>query len=363
MKKFKPENLKSIFFLFLSSLAFYLIISGCLMNSENETINEEFIYERVQRALNYLKDLQQNNGQLILENHKIFNVWETIQAVRAISLWQNKTDLKESAVIQSALTFLENSETSSGMVLQNDYQQDSYCIETSSEYIKLLAFLETKNAIKNHGKAREKALFVKSKQLPSGAWKIESSAIPEHLQQFPSVTGFALEALVSTNTTPLNLEAALQYLKETQNKEGHWGIVWQYYGTPYYAMVPILKTVHYYNTGNSFDDIIDKAKIFLLTSQRENGSFYYQSENQNGPSIELETILALRALLECDTESNNIFIKKGINWLLNNQREDGSWDGGTFPLPYPMYKKKEDIFCTAQILIFLHEFLNKKANT
>jgi len=177
------------------------------------------------------------------------------------------------------------------------------------------------------------------------------------------VTGFALEALASTNTTPLNLEAALQYLEETQNKEGHWGIVWQYYGTPYYAMVPILKTVDYHNTGNSFDDIINKAKNFLLASQRENGSFHYQSELQNGPSIELETILALRALLYCNTESNNIFIRKGINWLLNNQREDGSWNGGTFPLPYPTYQKKEDIFCTAQILIFLYEFLNKKANT
>jgi len=169
MKKFKPENVKSIFLLVLSSLAFYLIISGCLINTENETIDEELIYESVQRALNYLKSLQQNNGQIILENYKIFNVWETIQAARAISLWQDKTDLKENTVIQSALTFLKNSETLSGMVLQNSYQQDSYCIETSSEYIQLLAFLEIKNAIENKGTAKEKALFVKNKQLSSGA--------------------------------------------------------------------------------------------------------------------------------------------------------------------------------------------------
>jgi len=49
----------------------------------------QLIYER---TLNYLKGLQQNNGQIILDNQTIFNVWETIQAARAISLWQNETD-------------------------------------------------------------------------------------------------------------------------------------------------------------------------------------------------------------------------------------------------------------------------------
>jgi len=354
-------NTKSTYLLILCLLVFCLIPSGCSNYPENDTIDEDLIYQSAQRAVDYLKRLQHDNGQIILDSYIIFNVWETIQAVRAISLWQNRTDLKQDPVIQSALTFLKNSETSSGMVLHNNLQQNSYCIETSSEYIQLLAFLEARNATEQHGAAREKALYMKSKQLPSGAWRIESPEIPEHLQQFPSVTGFALEALASTNTVPLDLDAALQYLRESQNEEGHWGFVWQYYGTPYYAMVPILKSIHYHNTDNFFNDIINKAKIFLLASQNEDGSFSYKSKkNEIGPSLELETILGLRSLLSCNVGCDDIYIKSGINWLLRNQEGDGSWNGGTFPLPHQQNKKKEDIFCTSQVLIFLYEYLNKK---
>jgi hypothetical protein len=247
------------------------------------------------------------------------------------------------------------------MVLHSSNHQNSYCVETSSAYIELLAFLESKNATEQHGAAREKALYIRSKQLSSGAWRAESFPIPEDLQQFPSVTGFALGALASVDIVPLYLDAALLYLRESQNEEGHWGFVWQAYGTPYYAMVPILKAMQYHNADNFFDDIINKAKIFLLASQNDDGSFSYESEKeQNGPSVELETILGLRALRSCDVGFDDVSIKKSIDWLLSNQRENGSWDGGLFPFPGDMFEKEEDIFCTSQVLIFLYEYLRER---
>lgn len=46
-------------------------------------------------------------------------------------------------------------------------------------------------------------------------------------------------------------------------------------------------------------------------------------------------------------------------WLLSKQRTDGSWDGGIFPMPND-YKKKEDTFCTSEVLFLLREYLDKK---
>jgi prenyltransferase beta subunit len=358
MLRFKTENIKSAGVLFFCLLLFFLIFFSCVNHSGNDTIDEILIYQSAERAVNYLRGLQHDNGQIILDDDEMFNVWETIEAVRAISLWQDETNLKEDQVIQSAIAFLKDSETSFGMVLHSSNHQNSYCVETSSVYIELLAFLESKGATEQHGAAREKALYIRSEQLSSGAWRAESFPIPENLQQFPSVTGFALGALASVDIVPLYLDAALLYLRESQNEEGHWGFVWQAYGTPYYPMMPILKAIHNHNTDNSFDSVINKARVFLLESQSENGSLSYGSEN--GPSVELETILGLRALRSCDVGFDDASIKKGIDWLLSIQREDGSWDGGLFPFPGNIFEKEEDIFCTSQVLIFLYEYIKER---
>lgn len=357
MSRFKTGNIKNVVVLFFCLLLFFLTFSGCV---NHDTIDEILIYQSAERAVDYLRGLQHENGQIILDDDELFNVWETIEAVQAISLWEDEANLKEDQVIQSAIAFLKDSEMSLGMVLHSSDHQNSYCVETSSSYIELLAFLESKDATEQQGVAREKALYIRSQQLSSGAWRIVSYPIPENLQQFPSVTGFALGALISVDIDPLYLDAALLYLRESQNEEGHWGIVWQYYGTPYYPMMPILKAMHYHNTDNSLDSVINKARVFLLESQSEDGSFSYVSGGgQSGPSVELETILGLRALHSCGVEFDDVSIQKSIDWLLNNQREDGSWDGGLFPFPGYTFEKEEDIFCTSQILIFLYEYLRE----
>jgi len=330
--------------------------------SKQEQISDTLIVQHGMRATNYLEELQNTNGQIIVGRQPVFNVWDTVQAVRAISLWRHRSEeLSKSKVIPLALTFLKNSEHPSGMVLHNNIQKHSYCVETSAEYIKLLAFLEENNLIRP-GMATKKADYLKDKQLNKGSWEIESFEIPVKLQQLPSVTAFAMQGLASTDTPPLDMNAALNYLKTTQQKDGHWGVAWEYYGTPFYVIMPVLQTLCAHNGKGAFDDTIKKAKDFILASQLEDGCFSSSlKDGPDRPSVELETTLALRALLSCNKRTD-VTIDRGIRWLLSQQQQDGSWNGGDFPWQKSQFQKKEDVFCTSQALILLDQYLNKKKN-
>ncbi len=349
--------------LYLSSLAIcaLMVVAVLLFVSrefERSRVDDALIHRSARRAVGYLHGVQQDSGQIILGHHKIYNVWETVEAVRAILLWQTDSDLESDAAIKSALAFLKTAETPAGMVLHNSDHQGSFCVETTAEYIRLLALLEERDAIEQ-GTAERKARYLKSRQLPSGEWRIESAAIPIHLQTVPSVTGFALGAMAATNTPPRDLNAAMQFLRASQKREGHWGGAWQYYGTPFYVMEPVLNALRQYNVDGANDDVIEKAREFLFKSQTQNGSFEDgMGKEGNWPSAELQTALGLRSLLGSGVHANHSSIEKGIEWLLTKQSKNGSWNGGTFPFLNPRHEKKEDIFCTSQILILLHEYTN-----
>jgi squalene cyclase len=185
--------------------------------------------------------------------------------------------------------------------------------------------------------------------------------VPADLQEFPSVTAFALRALSFAQVPPRDEESALRFLEESQDPAGHWGLQWQYYGSPFYAMVPVLRVMSERNTDGQYDGAMARAKRFLIESQRKNGRWTYRSSRLTGnlPSDELHTALALQCCLLCGLRVDSPPIAKGMAWLLSRQRPDGSWSGGFFPLPDPKKSKREDIFATTQVIQALHLYLRQ----
>ena len=59
---------------------------------------------------------------------------------------------------------------------------------------------------------------------------------------------------------PLHEDRAVKLLVDSQDSEGHWGIAWEYYGTPYYPMVPILEALAAENGSHRYDTMINKAQ-------------------------------------------------------------------------------------------------------
>ncbi|MFQ6396366.1 prenyltransferase/squalene oxidase repeat-containing protein [Nocardia sp. KC 131] len=225
-----------------------------------------------------------------------------------------------------------------------------YCTETSSEYITALTLLGELE------KAHERAEFLRRKQLASGPWEEVHSHIPRAFQTEPSVTGFALLALVGLDLEPIHLDAALDFLAEKQHVEGHFGINWYYYCTHYYLMRPAVAALASF--GNY--PAVAAARDFVLAQQRADGSWFSEVDGFGDmAAAEQHTALALATLAHAGMSADEPPVRLAIGWLLDRRRPDGSWFGGRYPYPetesYSAFRATQDVFTTAQVLAAFKE--------
>ncbi len=308
-------------------------------------------------ALHYLERRQKTDGAICDDAHPGFNVWETILAARAIHAWAQEASFEAGPLLIRALHFLFRAENSAGMVYHNDTDEfpDTYCLETSAEYIQLMLALYPSV----RPEIRAKLAFVRQAQLDSGEWNVVNPTVPEDFQRFPSVTAYALKALALGEIVPIHENAALDALLDTQATAGHWGANWMVYGTPNYALALVLEALAPHRANQREEQSMERAQEFLRESQQPDGSWHRAVEGAvRQPSAELHTALALQACLSTGLGPASETVQRGTAWLLGRQRPDGSWDGGFFPTPADYRTvKREDVYATAQALLALHRCL------
>ncbi|WP_010606654.1 prenyltransferase/squalene oxidase repeat-containing protein [Pseudoalteromonas maricaloris] len=309
-----------------------------------------------EQGLAYLRQQQKANGAITAANYGTFDVWETIEAAMAITLWAEQESLQNDAVLSAAMAFLASSETDDGMVPDSAKRTDLYCIETSSEYLQLLKTL-LERQFPQRTDVINQAQYICEKQLNDGRWRIENPAVSEDVQHLPSVTAFAMLALLRVDTEPKYFLQALTFLTEGQLANGTWGQHWQYYETPFYLMAPICELLQRLNDNGRFDSYLAKAQRFVLSEQQSDGRLVSgQTDGENQISESLHTVLGLKTLLATGIQLDDPNVQKALKWLLSQQSENGCWHGGVFPHPNVKIKKNEDVFCSAQVLTMLNRY-------
>lgn len=307
------------------------------------------LHRVVAEACAYFRAAQQPDGSIAEDpSIVVFQEWDSVNALKAIALWQRDLPVDFQSVTDRVLAFLAGREKPTGMLSwgATEIGPGEYCTETSSEYISSLALL-------GHGeRAREKAEFLRSRQLPAGPWEEVHSHIPRAFQLEPSVTGFALCALDEAGVDPDHLDEALDFLGSRQDDEGHFGINWYYYCTYYYLMRPaVAALVQFGNYAAAA-----RARDFVLKQQRPDGSWFSEVAGFRGePSVpELQTALALMTLAQAGMGVGEPPVQRAVDWLLDRRRSDGSWFGGRYPYPetesYSSFRATQDVYTTAQVL-------------
>ncbi len=315
------------------------------------------LHQRILPALRYLESWQTPYGAICDDTVPSFNVWETICGVMAIRAWAPKLDYDSGPLLIRALHFLFQTENSNGMLYHNDSDEfpDSYCLETSALYILMLLDLYPTR----RPELTEKLAFVQQQQLSTGEWNIVNPSVPETLQRFPSVTAFALNALHAGGVSPAYQAQALDALLAAQEPDGHWGINWMVYGTPFYALSIVLQALANDREDRRVSQRVGYAKGYLQRSQQPDGRWFLHLDGfARQASAELQTALALQACLHAGLPPSSETVRRGIAWLLDQQRTDGSWHGGYFPTTSSFdVIKQEDVYATCLALLVLDQAL------
>lgn len=309
---------------------------------------ERALLDIVGPTLDYFERVQLDDGSIAEDPATlIFQEWDSVNALKAMAIWRDVAGCERPAVVDGILGFLRSRETSGGMLRwgEREVGPGEYCTETSAEYVSALTLLGRED------EARPKAGVLRSRQLPSGAWAEMHPHIPNAFQTEPSVTGFALDALMGLDVEPLYLDDALAFLVRAQKDEGHFGINWYYYNTHYYLLRPAVSVLATFGHHAA----VARARAFTLSDQRADGSWYSEVEGFEGlSSPELHTALALRTLAHTGMTAADAHVARAIGWLLERRREDGSWDGGRYPYPdtpaYSDFRATQHVYTTAQVL-------------
>jgi squalene-hopene/tetraprenyl-beta-curcumene cyclase len=167
----------------------------------------------------------------------------------------------------------------------------------------------------------------------------------------PDITGRVLEALARVGL-PLNHAAILhgvKFLQRTQERDGSWYGRW---GVNYiYGTFLALRGLKW-TEAQGVSETVRKGAEFLRLVQNPDGGWgesctsYHTNRFVAAHSTPSQTAWALLGLAAAG-ETDSSIVQRGLDWLLDRQREDGHWDedlmtGTGFPnvfyLTYHMYR-------------------------
>ncbi len=152
------------------------------------------------------------------------------------------------------------------------------------------------------------------------------------------VTGrsIALMCLADKEKYATNIKDAIQYLKDEQEKDGSWFGRW---GTNYiYGTWSVLTALEIADEDPQ-QDYIRNAVDYLQRMQNDDGGWGESNESYYPPrhyrpyqSTAFQTAWALLALLAVG-EAHTDTVKKGIQYLIDHQTDDGQWHDESFTAP------------------------------
>jgi squalene-hopene/tetraprenyl-beta-curcumene cyclase len=186
----------------------------------------------------------------------------------------------------------------------------------------------------------------------------------------PDVTAHVIELLGEVKTSHVSLSKSLEYLKEEQLPDGAWYGRWgvnYIYGTG--LVLSGLRAAHEDMT----TDYVRKAVKWLESCQNQDGGWGESCSTYDepglrgkGPSTASQTAWALIGLMAAG-ETDNLAVKRGIDYLIANQANDGSWledyyTGTGFPrafyLRYDLYRVYFPLLALTQYQTYLEEVEN-----
>ena len=174
-----------------------------------------------------------------------------------------------------------------------------------------------------HPALRRGASWLEGMQNRDGSWStfVRNSRMPfDH--DCPYITGHVLCALHAAGrlrTKPRILERALAYLTEAQRYDGSFASIWFREATA--GTASVLEALADLDLLHTL--MATRARDYLLRAQNDDGGW---AGLRMQASTAEETAWAMLALLRCPSDERiRASVARGVDWLVQHQREDGTW--------------------------------------
>ena len=211
----------------LLTALFLTTLAGCGQDeTRHETQNGgEQILRQVSRGISFLETSQLPSGEIHKPGSALWDIFETVNAALAISLWEKDVDRNPRDVIKRALAFLRSCEDENGMLfdgtkppagvkplgllLENLFEAilGKECIETSSQYFYLLTAAD----------------YLIESQGDDGSWYYEMAGVAYTVS--PELqTALALQCCFSCGLGPddATVSKGIRWLLGQQEEDGRW---------------------------------------------------------------------------------------------------------------------------------------------
>lgn len=244
------------------------------------------------------------------------NVWDT--ALSIIALTEVNRDNKVTDAIHKAAQWLEEHQNDDGGWAFSGMTDSTLPSDADDSALATLAIIRAKLSSDSSKNAINRGIqWLKQNQGNDGSWSTYQPGQGD--VGCVSITSHAIEALLVDGNNDNAIERGVDWLRASIHKEGYWDDLWlakRTYGTAC-ALVALIKT--------GYGDVPEIAQGVHWLEQTQNSDGGWGEDMLGNPteSTVEQTAWCTYALLLVNTE--NPAAQKGIAFLLEQQRDNGSW--------------------------------------
>ncbi len=306
------------------------------------------VSEMIVRGIEWLQETKNPDGGC--REALNLNVWDT--ALSIIALMEVGTRYNDNLeMIQKAAQWLVDHQNDNGGWAFSGMRDSTLPSDADDTALATLAIIRAGLESTDADSAVQRGIeWLKQNQGADGSWSTYQPGQGD--VGCVSITAHAIEALLAHGESQTFIDNGIKWLLSSVHRDGYWNDLWlakRTYGTAC-ALAALIKT------GYGDAPEITQAVRWLEQTQNSDGGWGEDMFGKPAETTVEQTAWCVYALLLVDSESSAA--RKGVQFLLERQRENGSWQESCVGIYWEVIGGYSDpIYASVFPILALNQFI------
>ena len=303
----------------------------------------------IQKGIQWIQDTKNPDGGC--REALNLNVWDTALSVIALTEVGTRYSDNSQAVHKAAQWLIDNQNDNGGWAFSG-MRDSTLPSDADDSALATLAIIRAKSESEDAKSTVRRGIeWLKQNQGTDGSWSTYQPGQGD--VGCVSITAHAIEALLAHGDCQTYVDNGIQWLRTNIHKDGYWDDLWlakRTYGTAC-AIAALIKAGY-----GDAQEIIEAVQ-WLAHTQNEDGGWGEDMFGSPTESTSEQTAWCTYSLLLVDRD--NTAAQKGIQFLLENQREEGSWQESCVGIYWEVIGRYSDpIYASVFPILALNQYIN-----